>query len=218
MRKALGASCLLLGAVLLIAALLLYRNNQAEADEADQAAQSVMDALIQVIPSETVPDSNSDAQQSDDEVEFEPTEDDEGTEPEFSLDYMPDVIVGGYNYIGYLSFPEVEINLPVMSQWDYAKLRIAPCRQFGSLAGDNLVIAAHNYERHFGYLHKAEVGDTVYFTDIEGHSVEYSIEKIRILKPTQVADVEESGYDLVLYTCTFDSSSRVVAFCNRVVG
>ena len=218
MRKALGASCLLLGAVLLIAALLLYRNNQAEADEADQAAQSVMDALIQVIPSETVPDSNSDAQQSDDEEKFEPTEDDEGTEPEISLDYMPDVIVGGYNYIGYLSFPEVEINLPVMSQWDYAKLRIAPCRQFGSLDGDNLVIAAHNYERHFGYLHKAEVGDTVYFTDIEGHSVEYSIEKIRILKPTQVADVEESGYDLVLYTCTFDSSSRVVAFCNRVVG
>lgn len=203
----------------MIAALLLYRNNQVEADEADQAAQSVMDALIQVIPSETVPDSNSDAQQSEGEEEVEqPVEDETVSETEFTLDYMPDVIVGGYNYIGYLSFPEVEINLPVMSQWDYAKLRIAPCRQFGSLAGDNLVIAAHNYERHFGYLHKAEVGDTVYFTDIEGHSVEYSIEKIRILKPTQVADVEESGYDLVLYTCTFDSSSRVVAFCNRVVG
>lgn len=200
----------------MIAALLLYRNNQAEADEADLAAQSVMDALMQVIPSGGNSESGSDAQQGEDEDFDQPMEDDEGAVPEETLDYMPDVIVEGYEYIGYLSFPVVDINLPVMSQWDYARLKIAPCRQFGTLAGDNLVIAAHNFERHFGYLHKAMVGDPIYFTDIEGHSVEYAIEKIQIIKPTQVADVEESGYDLVMYTCTFDSSSRVVVFCNRV--
>lgn len=218
MRKALGASCLLLGAVLLVAALLLYRNNQIEADEADRAAQSVMDALIQVIPSDMASSDRSDAQQGEDDEFEEPMEDESGEDSENGLDYMPDVVVDGYEYIGYLSFPVVEINLPVMAQWDYERLKIAPCRQFGSLENDNLVIAAHNYDRHFRYLHKAMEGDTVYFTDIEGNSVEYVIEKVQLLKPTQVAEVEESGYDLVMYTCTLDSSSRVVVFCNRVAG
>ena len=75
--------------------------------------------------------------------------------------------IDGYGYIGYLSIPALQLDLPVMSEWDYGRLKISPCRYYGSTKTDNLVIAAHNYRFHFGYLGHLKPGDTVVFTDIE---------------------------------------------------
>ena len=117
--------------------------------------------------------------------------------------------------MGYIEIPTLGLKLPVMAQWDYDRLKIAPCRQFGSSRTDDLVIAAHNYESHFGRLKELVKGDTVTFTDMEGIINTYSVEKIETLKPESVDAVENSGYDLVLYTCTLGGKTRVTAFCNR---
>ena len=69
--------------------------------------------------------------------------------------------IDGYGYIGYLSIPALGLDLPVMSEWDYGRLKIAPCRYYGSTKTDNLVIAAHNYKVHFGYLGNLQSGDSV---------------------------------------------------------
>ena len=37
------------------------------------------------------------------------------------------------------------------------------------------------------------------------------------LAPDAVDAVQNSGYDLVLYTCTSGGATRVVAFCDRVM-
>ena len=125
------------------------------------------------------------------------------------------VALDGYEYVGYIEIPTLGLKLPVMAQWDYDRLKIAPCRQFGSSRTDDLVIAAHNYESHFGRLKELVKGDTVTFTDMEGIINTYSVEKIETLKPESVDAVENSGYDLVLYTCTLGGKTRVTAFCNR---
>ena len=84
-----------------------------------------------------------------------------------SLDLeMPVVMLDGYEYVGYVEIPALELKLPVMSDWDYNRLTLAPCRQFGSSRTDDLVIAAHNYESHFGHLKDLSVGDAVTFTDM----------------------------------------------------
>ena len=44
----------------------------------------------------------------------------------------------------------------------------------------------------------------------------YSIEKIETLNPSEVDAVQNSGYDLVLYTCTKGGRTRVTVFCNRI--
>ena len=54
------------------------------------------------------------------------------------------------------------------------------------------------------------------FTDMEGVINTYSIEKIETLNPSEVDAVQNSGYDLVLYTCTKGGKTRVTVFCNRV--
>ena len=113
------------------------------------------------------------------------------------------VDVNGYDYIGVIEIPKIEIKLPVLSEWDYARSKIAPCRQFGSISTDDIVIAAHNYKKHFGSLSSLNIGDEIILTDTSKNTHEYSVARIEVLNPTDVEKVQNSGYDLVLYTCTY---------------
>ena len=76
---------------------------------------------------------------------------------ENTLDYiknpeiqMPVVNIDGYDYIGTLNIPAINLELPVMKDWDYTRLRISPCHYSGSVYLNNMVIAGHNYRSHFG--------------------------------------------------------------------
>ena len=96
------------------------------------------------------------------------------------------------------------------------RAQIAPCRQFGSSRTDNLVIAAHNYDTHFGKLKELSKGDTVIFTDMEGIVSTYCIEKLETLSPDAVDTVLNSGYDLVSIPAPRASGkTRVTVFCDR---
>ena len=122
--------------------------------------------------------------------------------------------IDGYGYIGYLSVPALNLDLPVMSEWDYGRLKIAPCRYYGSTKTDNLVIAAHNYRFHFGYLGRLKVGDSVVFTDMEARFYRYKVTSVEQLMPTDVDKVKDSGDDLILYTCTYGGAKRITVRCS----
>ena len=100
----------------------------------------------------------------------------------------------------------------------YERLRIAPCRQFGSTKTDDLVIAAHNYASHFGKLSQLRPGDLLTFSDMESDVILYEVSAMDILEPTAVETVKNSNFDLVLYTCTYGGETRVVVFCSRIKG
>ncbi|MBO7320206.1 MAG: sortase [Clostridia bacterium] len=123
--------------------------------------------------------------------------------------------IDGYGYIGYLSVPALNIDLPVMSEWDYGRLKISPCRYYGSTKTDNLVIAAHNYKVHFGYLGNLKPGDVIIFTDMDAGVHSYKVDFVEILMPTDVDKVKDSGNDLILYTCTYGGAKRIIVRCSR---
>lgn len=122
--------------------------------------------------------------------------------------------IDGYGYIGYLSVPALDLDLPVMSEWDYGRLKIAPCRYYGSTKTDNLVIAAHNYKFHFGYLGHLKPGDAVIFTDMESAVRTYKVDSVELLMPNDADKVKDSGDDLILYTCTYGGEKRVTVRCS----
>ena len=64
----------------------------------------------------------------------------------------------------------LRLALPVMQQWSYPGLKIAPGRYSGSLYTDDLVIAGHNYARHFGPLAQLTVGTEVLFVDMNDNT------------------------------------------------
>ena len=198
MPKKTGIAIIAVGAALILSALLLLLYNRYEDAHVGQEAESLLASVEEAISAQTM-DVPTAAAPS-------PTP----LDPE-----MPVVMLDGYEYVGYVEIPALGLKLPVMSKWDYTRLRVAPCRQFGSSRTDDLVIAAHNYENHFGRLKELSKGDTVIFTDMEGLVNTYCVEKIETLAPDEVDAVQNSGYDLVLYTCTKGGKTRVTVFCNR---
>lgn len=130
---------------------------------------------------------------------------------------MPIVELDGNEYIGTLDIPSLELSLPVMSDWSYPKLKLAPCRYTGSAYLDDLIIAAHNYPAHFGSLGNLEEGDAVIFTDADGNQFSYTVSEIKQLPPTALEEMESGDWDLTLFTCTVGGKARVTVRCVRTV-
>ncbi|MBQ8934265.1 MAG: sortase [Lachnospiraceae bacterium] len=128
---------------------------------------------------------------------------------------MPTVKIDGTDYIGTLEIPSLELDLPVISEWSYPGLRKAPARYGGSAYRDDLVIAAHNYERHFGRLAGLKPGDELSFTDMDGNRFHYYVLGTEYLDGTDVSGMEDGNWDLSLFTCTKGGRLRLTVRCMR---
>jgi sortase A len=129
---------------------------------------------------------------------------------------MPVISIDGNDYIGVLDIPALDISLPVMSEWSYPKLKIAPCRYTGTIYMNNMVIAAHNYDSHFGRLKELQPGDSITFTDTDGNLFSYEVADMEVLEPTAIEDMKNSGYDLTLFTCTYGGKTRYTVRCSLI--
>ena len=129
---------------------------------------------------------------------------------------MPTVQLDGYEYIGILRIQALSLELPVMSEWSYSALKIAPCRYAGSAYSGDLVIAAHNYSSHFGQIKGLSSGDELSFTDVDGNVFYYTVAEVETLSPFATEEMTSSGWDLTLFTCTVGGASRVTVRCEKV--
>lgn len=154
------------------------------------------------------------------ETEIEKNTDDDSSGeliPSYLLDSdMLQFQIDGRQYIGILTIPALGLKLPVLSEWSYPGLRSAPCRYYGSAYDNNLVIAGHNYTRHFGRLKNLSPGDAVTFTDVEGHVFSYQVAEIDTLQPKAVQEMVSGEWPLTLFTCTLSGQSRVTVRCEEV--
>ena len=116
-----------------------------------------------------------------------------------------------------MAMPEetIELSLPIISEWSYDALQIAPCRYSGSAYLDNLVIAGHNYRSHFVSLPQLQPGDSVTFTDMDGNVFSYEVSSLETLSPYAVSDMTSGDWDLTLFTCTVGGQSRLAIRCDR---
>ena len=186
------------GLLLIAAALFLSVYNEWESREARDSARQVIAQLCDELPTEAGGD------------EAEPT-----TLPDVRRE-MPVKTINGRDYIGVLSIPSLELELPVISQWDYPALKVAPCRYAGSLYQDNLIICAHNYASHFGKLKTLQPGDIVLFTDMDEHVVTFQMVERETLNPMDEEGMEAGDWDLTLFTCTIDGQTRMTIRLERV--
>lgn len=201
---------ILTGLLLLAAALSLTAYNlwdDARADRAADAARSTLSTAIKArVPSSSTPENPERSAESSAVPSYQ-------LNPEIP---MPTETVDGLDYIGLLEIPALELSLPVLSQWSYGSLKTAPCRYSGSAYLGDLVIAAHNYSGHFGTLRSAAVGDEVRFTDVEGNTFRYAVAELEVLRPADLAEMTDSGYDLTLFTCTVGGQARLTVRCTRL--
>ena len=124
--------------------------------------------------------------------------------------------VNGYDCIGVLSIPVLELELPVLGKWSYEKLKVAPCLYYGSYSENNFVIAAHNYEGHFKRLSQLQSGDFVFFTDVSGCEHTYEVVLLETLSSDATEEMITADFDLSLYTCTPGGGSRITVRCIEI--
>ena len=127
---------------------------------------------------------------------------------------MQTIKIDGYDYIGTISIPSLNLNLPVLDTWDYDRLNIGPCLYYGSIYTNNLIICGHSYKKHFKYLGNLSQNDIVIFTDVFDNSYVYEVVEVEILSSTNVDEMINNDFDLTLYTCTSDSLNRITVRCN----
>ena len=128
---------------------------------------------------------------------------------------MPEENIDGRSYIGVLDIPALGLSFPIISEWSYDALQIAPCRYSGSAYLDNLVIAGHNYRSHFASLPQLQPGDTVTFTDMDGNVFSYAVSSLETPSPYAVSDMTSGDWDLTLFTCTVGGQSRLAIRCDH---
>ena len=208
MKHKRGSLFLVLGALLLAAALGLAGWNLYQGYRAEKTSSVVVQQLHTVLPDEPaqpavpVPDSNG-------ELEI----------PDYVLApdmEMPTVTVDGRKYIGTLELPTLGLEFPIISRWSYDALLEAPCRYTGSVYSGDMVLAAHNYNSHFGRLKNLHEGDKVIFTDVDGNVFTYAVAVKETLLPTAVEEMTAGEFPLTLFTCTLGGSYRVTIRCEQV--
>lgn len=187
MKNKVGFSLMIFGLFLILSSFGLMMYNRYEDKHASQTSQRVIQQMQ--IDIETIKKQNEE---------------------------MPIVEIEEYSYIGYLSIPRLDLELPVMADWSYKQLKIAPCRQTGSTVTDDLVIAAHNYRSHFGYIGSLNYNDRILFTNMNGETIEYAVQLIEQLEANESDRMLFSEWDLTLYTCNYSGQSRITIRANRL--
>ncbi len=212
MRKT-GIFFIAMGLLFLLGSAALLIHNRNEDQQAGIAANEQLSLLVGQIEERKNQDSTVPPSPQEEEAleqELRP-----GLSATEAQEPMEEIEVEGNGYIGYLSFPTLEMALPVMSDWTVQKLYTAPCHYFGSVQQGNLVIMAHNYQHHFGRITELRGGDPVIFVNIFGEPFFYEVEFQEILPSDCIPELTAGEYDLTLFTCTYGGANRITLRCNE---
>ncbi|MCR5610517.1 MAG: sortase [Clostridiales bacterium] len=201
MRKT-GIALIVLGTLLMAGALFLFLQNKDEskdvAEVCDVVTQEIKDKIKTVIDQPiTVPTPTEHVNPYNEEQVLRSYE-------------MRVVDIDGNGYIGYISIPSIEVELPVISEYSYPKLRIAPCRMLGSTKSGDLIICGHNIESIFGRLGELTPGDVAYFTDMDGETRRYIVTGTEVIGLTDAAALKSGEWDMTVFTCTYGGGRRIV--------
>lgn len=204
MRKWIGVICIFLGVVCILSSVGFVVYNRWENKNAEEIAKDLLEDVQSIMdekqPEQPLP---ADTVNLPDDPEKIPTE-------------MATIKVDGYDCIGVLSVPVLDLELPVLTDWSYAKLKKAPCHYYGTYYEKDFVIAAHNYQSHFGKLSELQPKDLILFTDVSGTVYCYEVVLLETLPGNATEEMIASGFDLSLYTCTPGGASRVTVRCNII--
>lgn len=203
-RSPVGKLLMVLGLALVLGAGGLYGYNQYVDYQAGQASENAAMELVQEITAQRV------------EIKDKPVVSVAVETEAPSAELLKVAELNGAYYMGVITIPELERILPIQSDWSESKLKRTPCRYSGSLDEGGLVIAGHNYKKHFSKLSTLSYGDSVVFTDLEGNQYFYEVREVYTLDGSDVDGMTQSGYDLSLFTCNYDGQARVTVRCTRV--
>lgn len=133
------------------------------------------------------------------------------------------VTMNGYNVIGIVKIPKIELEYPILDIDTYnpeetkEPMKISIVKYWGGKVNEygNLSIAGHNnYDgTMFGKTKNLDIGDIVKLTDLEGNTIQYQIYNKFITDPNDVTILQTKDKNIrevTLITCTNGNKSRLI--------
>ncbi len=207
-----GRLLIIIGTVLLSAALSLVFYNNYRQRKSNESMQSVLDDVKAQIVINTQSSANDDNIPGESKPDsFAPPSHNHNNNSNQSTQEEQTVVVEEKEYIGVLSVPAINLELPVMSDWSYDDLYITACRYSGSIAEGNIIIAAHNYRYFFGPIDNLNSGDRISFTAVDGTVYNFEVSQSELVDGSDSASMKAGSddWDLTLFTCTWSGTSRL---------
>ncbi|RKM61182.1 sortase [Butyrivibrio sp. CB08] len=187
MKKISGYIYIAIGALLIIIAAVIVKNNFDENAKAGAASDELLQGVIEQMPEVAI-----------------------GTHFKGA---MPIADVDGRSFVGTVQIPSLGLILPIQDQWSKENAKVAICRYSGSVYENDLIVCGHNYVEHFGRLPELEIGSDVIVTDMNGISFHFVVSNIETLGAYDTEKMESGQWDFTMFTCTVGGSNRVTVRC-----
>ena len=125
---------------------------------------------------------------------------------------MPVLQLKGQDYSGLLRVPAFGVYLPISSSWDSGSLNACPRRFWGSVYDNSLVIGGSTDQ--FGFCSRADLGDHILVTDMEGAQFRYEVARIERHPHADADTLLQPDWDLTLFARDSGSMNYIFLRCS----
>ena len=139
----------------------------------------------------------------------------QGAYPEERRDNTMAVLsLDGTDFIGILEMPVYGSALPVCAQWGNSSKY--PCCLRGSIYDGTMQIGATSQKGQYDFYREISVGDTVFYTDMEGNRYSYEVTDIRYERHADQVALQKKEAALTLFVKNEYALEYVIIFCNVI--
>ena len=122
--------------------------------------------------------------------------------------------IDGTDFVGILEMPKFGTSLPVCADW--GEISKYPCRFGGSVYDRTMQIGGTSQTGQYDFYREISVGDSVFFTDMEGNRFSYAVTDIRYEKHADQAALQQTDSALTLFIQNIYGFEYIVIFCDTL--
>lgn len=181
---------ILLGIILVFCSVGLMFFSNMSTYKAQQETAEIVAHIQKILPTETI-----------------------GSEDDNSSSEMPSLEFNKRSIVGLLEIPTTNTVLPVDGVWNEKTLKTIPQRFSGTVYDGSLVVGGYDRKDQFDCLEKLDIGNNITVTDMMGSVFSYKVELIERKKSAKKEDLQQSSYNLTLFTYDINSKNYIIVRC-----
>lgn len=138
----------------------------------------------------------------------------QGAAPEERRDNaMAALSIDGTDFVGLLEMPQHRSALPVCADWGNPSKY--PCRFSGSVYDRTMQIGGTSQKGQYDFYRDISVGDSVFFTDMEGNRFSYTVTDIRYEQNADQSTLQRKNSSLMLFIKNIYAFEYIIIYCDN---
>ena len=125
---------------------------------------------------------------------------------------MPVLSIAEKNFAGILEMPRFGSSLPVCADW--GEVSKYPCCLDGSVYDRTMQIGTTSQAGQYDFYREITVGDSVFFTDMEGNRFSYEVTDIRYKKHADQSTLRQKDAALTVFIKNMYSFEYIILYCD----